>query len=183
MNPNTPPSIEMQKQMRKTGLKISFMMALMMSFGLSLTGNLTAEHPPEMPMAPIIMGFLASFALSFVVSFGIGLVVPMPKVNAALARKFKLQPRTLKAHIIESIVSNLIYTPLMTTVMVTFVYFCLIDPGHKPPYLPMFISSQIICFIVAQVLIFIFEPFIIKLAMPKGMIPGGPQGGPPTNRP
>ena len=166
------------KMMKKIGFRISLGMALLMSFGLSITGNLTAERPPEMPMMPIIIGFLASFAISFVVSFGIGLIVPMPKVNAALARKFKLQPRTLKAHIIESIVSNLIYTPLMTTVMVSFAYFCLIDPGHKPPFLPMFISSQIICFIVAQVLIFIFEPLIIKMAMPKGMIPGGPQGTP-----
>ena len=158
---------EIQKQMKKVGLKISFMMALMMSFALSLTGNLTAEHPPEMPMIAIIIGFLESFVLSFAVSFGIVLVVWMLMVIAALGREFHLRPRTLKAHIVESIVSNLIYTPLMTTAMVTFVYFFLIPPGHRPPYLPMFISSQVICLVVAQVLIFIFEPIIIKIAMPK----------------
>lgn len=160
-------SAEAAKQMRKIGIKIAFCMALLMSFGLSLTGNLLAERPPEMPMAPIIMGFLACFVLSFIVSFAIGLIVPMPKVNAALARKFHLQPRTPKAHFIESLASNLIYTPLMTTVMVSFVYFALMPAGQKPPFLPMFIHSQIICFIVAQVLIMVFVPIIIKLVLSK----------------
>ena len=155
------------KAMRKIGLKVSFMMAILMSFGLSLTGNLMAERPADMPMAPIIMGFLASFAVSFVISFAIGLVVPMPKVNAALARKFKLQPRTLKAHVVESIASNIIYTPVMTTAMVIFVFFCLMPAGQKPPFIPMFISSQIICFIVAQVLIFVCQPVIMKIVLPK----------------
>ncbi|SIN96403.1 hypothetical protein [Fibrobacter sp. UWB11] len=159
---------DFEKQMRKTGIKIAFIMALLMSLGLSLTGNLMAERPPEMPLMASVFGFLACFALSFVISFAIGLLVPMPKVNAALARKFKLQPRTPKAHIIESIASNLIYTPLITTAMVTFVYFALMPAGHKPPFLPMFIHSQVVCFIVAQVLIFIFVPIIIKFVMPKG---------------
>ena len=162
---NIPADIE--KQMRKTGLKIAFCMALLMSFGLSLTGNLLAERPPEMPMAPIIIGFLACFLISFVVSFGIGIFVPIPKVNAALARKFHLQPGAPKTHFIESVVSNLIYTPLITTVMVLFVYFAMMPEGHKPPFLPMFIHSQIVCFIVAQVLILIFVPIIVKRLLPK----------------
>ena len=160
-------SAEAAKQMRKIGIKIAFCMALLMSFGLSLTGNLMAEHPPEMPMAPIIMGFLACFVLSFVVSFSIGLIVPMPKVNAALARKFHLQPHTPKAHFIESLASNLIYTPLITTAMVSFVYFTMIPEGHKPPFLPMFLFSQVVCLVVAQVLIMVFVPIIIKLVLPK----------------
>lgn len=169
--PNVPTNVE--KQMRKTGIKIALIMALLMSFGLSLTGNLMAERPPEMPMMASIIGFLACFALSFVISFAIGLLVPMPKVNAALARKFHLQPRTLKTHIVESVASNLIYTPLITTAMVAFVYFALMPDGHKPPFLPMFIHSQIICFIVAQVLIFVFVPIILKFALPK--MPPRPQ--------
>lgn len=158
---------DIAQQMKKVGLKIALIMALLMSFGLSLTGNLMAEHPPEMPTTAIIIGFLVCFALSFAISFAIGLIVPIPKVNAALARKFHLQPRTLKAHIVESVASNLIYTPLITTVMVAFVYFALMPDGHKPPFLPMFIHSQVICFIVAQVLIFIFVPIILKFVLPK----------------
>ncbi len=162
-------SAEIEKQMKKIGFKIAFIMALLMSFSLSLTGNLMAEHPPEMPMIASVIGFLECFALSFVISFAIGLIVPIPKVNAALARKFHLQPRTPKAHFIESLASNLIYTPLITTAMVTFVYFVLMPVGHKPPFLPMFIHSQVICFIVAQVLIMLFVPIIMKLVLPKGV--------------
>jgi len=160
-------SADIEKQMRKIGLKISFSMALLMSFGLSLTGNLMAERPPEMPIIASVIGFLECFALSFVISFAIGIFVPIPKVNAALARKFHLQPRTPKAHFVESLASNLIYTPLITTAMVCFVYFTMMPAGHKPPFLPMFIHSQVICLVVAQVLIMLFVPIIMKLVIPK----------------
>ena len=164
MNQNSP---DIEKQMRKIGIKIAFCMALLMSFGLSLTGNMLAERPPEMPMIASIIGFVKCFILSFAISFAIGLFVPIPKVNAALGRKFHLQPRTPKAHFIESLASNLIYTPLITTAMVCFVYFTMMPEGHKPPFWPMFIHSQVVCFIVAQVLILIFVPIIIKLVIPK----------------
>ena len=159
--------MDKKMEQKKIGFKVAFFMAILMSFGLSLTGNLMADRPPEIPVIASVIGFLECFALSFAISFAIGLIVPIPKVNAALARKFHLQPRTLKAHIVESVASNLIYTPLITTVMVTFVYFALMPDGHKPPFLPMFIHSQVICFIVAQVLIFIFVPIILKFVLPK----------------
>ena len=79
-------------QMKAVGLRISFMMALWMSFTLSIFGTATAERPAGMPLAPILIGWFGSFLLSFVVSFGIGFVVPMGKVNAALGRKFHLHP-------------------------------------------------------------------------------------------
>ena len=160
-------SAEVQKQMRKVGLKIAFIMALLMSFGLSLTGQLMAEHPPEMPTIAIVIGFLKCFALSFVISFAIGFFVPIPKVNAALARKFHLQPHTPKAHFVESLASNLIYTPLITTAMVCFVYFTMMPEGHKPPFLAMFVFSQVVCLVVAQALIMVFVPIIMKLVLPK----------------
>ena len=152
-------SAEVQKQMRKVGLKIAFIMALLMSFGLSLTGQLMAEHPPEMPTIAIVIGFLKCFGLSFVISFAIGFFVPIPKVNAALAHKFHLQPRTPKAHFVESLAS--------TTAMVCFVYFTMMPEGHKPPFLAMFIFSQVVCLVVAQVLIMVFVPIIMKLVLPK----------------
>lgn len=161
--------MDMQKQMRKTGLKIALVMALLMSFTLSFVGNLLAERPPEMPMGPIVMGFLMSFAISFVVSFAIGVLVPMPKVNAALARKFHLQQGTPKAGLVESFFSNLIYTPLITFVMVSFVYFVLMPAGSKPPFLPMFLHSLVVCFVVAQVILFFCTPLVVKRLLPKNV--------------
>ena len=167
MNEQNKHPADMEKQMRAIGMKVALAMALLMSFGLSLTGNLMAERPPEMPLIASVIGFIECFVLSFAISFAIGIIVPMPKVNAALARKFHLQPRTLKAHIVESIASNLIYTPLITTAMVLFVYFTMIPEGHKPPFLPMFIHSQVVCFIVAQGLIFALVPIVLKMVLPK----------------
>lgn len=160
-------SAEAAKQMRKIGFKVALFMAILMSFGLSLTGTLMAERPPETPAIASVIGFLECFALSFAISFTIGILVPIPKVNAALARKFHLQPHTPKAHFVESLASNLIYTPLITTAMVCFVYFTMIPEGHKPPFLPMFLFSQVVCLVVAQVLIMVFVPIIIKLVVPK----------------
>ena len=167
MNEQNKHPADMEKQMRAIGMKVALAMALLMSFGLSLTGTLMAERPPEMPLIASVIGFIECFVLSFAISFAIGIIVPMPKVNAALARKFHLQPRTLKAHIVESVASNLIYTPLITTAMVLFVYFTMIPEGHKPPFLPMFIHSQVVCFIVAQVLIFALVPIVLKMVLPK----------------
>lgn len=160
-------SVETEAQMRKIGFKVALFMAILMSFGLSLTGTLMAERPPETPVIASVIGFLECFALSFAISFTIGILVPIPKVNAALARKFHLQPHTPKAHSVESLASNLIYTPLITTAMVCFVYFTMIPEGHKPPFLPMFLFSQVVCLVIAQVLIMVFVPIIIKLVLPK----------------
>ncbi|MBP5768614.1 MAG: hypothetical protein J6W51_05880 [Fibrobacter sp.] len=161
--------MDKKMEQKKIGFKVAFFMAILMSFGLSLTGNLMADRPPEIPVIASVIGFLECFALSFAISFAIGLIVPIPKVNAALARKFHLQPRTLKTHFVESLASNLIYTPIITAAMVTFVYFTMIPDGHKPPFLPMFIHSQVVCFIVAQVLIMVFVPIILKLVLPKNL--------------
>ena len=151
-------------QMRAVGLRISFMMALWMSFTLSIFGTATAERPAGMPLAPIIIGWFGSFILSFVVSFGICFVVPMGKINAALGQKLHLTPHKMTTHAIETFVSNLIYTPLMTAVMVTFAFFVLMPPDHKPPFLPMFVGSQIACFVFGYLMIFIAMPFIAKKA-------------------
>jgi hypothetical protein len=70
----------------------------------------------------------------------------------------------MTTHIIETFVSNLIYTPLMTAVMVTFAFFVLMPPDHKPPFLPMFVGSQIACFVFGYLMIFIAMPFIAKKA-------------------
>ena len=167
MNEQNKHPADMEKQMRAIGMKVALAMAFLMSFGLSLTGNLMADRPPELPMMATVIGFLECFILSFAISFAIGLFVPMPKVNAALARKFHLQPRTFKTHFVESLASNLIYTPLITTAMVCFVYFTMMPDGHKPPFLPMFIHSQVVCLIVAQVLIMVFVPIILKFVLPR----------------
>ena len=150
----------------KIGGSISHIMAYTVVINVLAALLIPLMVPIVNPSADI--GFLASFAISFVISFAIGLLVPMPKVNEALCRTFKLQPRTPKANLVQSVVTNLIYTPLLTTVLVVFAYFVQIPDGHKPPFLPMYMHSMVICLVVAQVLIFVCVPLILKLVLPKG---------------
>ena len=62
----------------------------------------------------------------------------------------------------------IVHQTLLTTVLVVFAYFVQIPEGHKPPFLPMYLHSMVICLVVAQVLIFVCVPLILKLVLPKG---------------
>ena len=153
----------MGENMKKIGIGMNIRMALMMSFCLSLIGTLTSGHFT-------IPGFLISFLISTVISLLIGFIVPIPKVNAALGRKCKLQQGTIKARLTESLVSNLIYTPLMTFVMVFFAYQMAMKQSSGMAELsfgPMFLKSLIICFIAGYILIFIFQPIFLKSLIAK----------------
>ena len=91
------------------------MSALMsVTMGLLLTGvGLISSGHFTVP------AFVTSFLLSVVVALLIGVIVPMPKINQALARRFQLVPGSMKARAVETLVSDAIYTPIMTFVMVT----------------------------------------------------------------
>lgn len=153
----------MGENMKKIGMGMNIRMALMMSFCLSLIGTLTSGHFT-------IPGFIISFLISTVISLLIGFIVPIPKANAAMGRKFHLQQGTIKARLAESLVSNLIYTPLMTFVMVLFAYLMTMKQSGGMAELsfgPMFLKSLIICFIAGYVLIFIFQPLFLKSLLKK----------------
>lgn len=97
--------------MKKIGLIMSVCMGLIMSFSLSLTGNLMSGRFA-------VPTFLLSFVCSFSLSLLIGLCIPMKPLCDKVCRKFNAPPQTIKARILSALVSSLIYTPLLTTVMV-----------------------------------------------------------------
>jgi hypothetical protein len=153
----------MEEQMRKIGRSISIKMAVTMSFFLSLVGNLTSGHFT-------LMGFLTSFLISLVISMVIGLLIPIGKLGGAACRAAKLRQGTLGARLMESLVSNLIFTPIMTLIMVFLAYKAVMkQSGGMAPisFGSMFLHSLIICFIVGYVLIFIVQPLFFKQAMKK----------------
>ena len=96
--------------MKKTGIFMSLLMALTLSFCMSLIGSLTSGHFT-------VGSWLISFAISLVISLVIGLIVPMPKLESAACRKLKLRPGTVKANFVSALISNTIYTPLLSIVM------------------------------------------------------------------
>lgn len=153
--------------MRRIGLKISLCMALTLSIFLSLTGTLLSGNFT-------VISWLISFGISFVISFIISLIIPMKKVGDAVTKNMK--QGSLGARALESLVSNLIYTPLMTAIMTTYGYYMATSHGQHPPYVPMLLKSEGVCFVVGYVLIFISMPLFVRLFVPKG----GPGGPPPS---
>ena len=98
-------------------------------------------------------GFLISFAVSFVISIIIGLFVPMKKVNDALGRKLGLEPGKLGTRCFEALISDLIYTPVITLVMVFMAYKSATSHGGNPPFVPMFLKSLALSMVLGYVLV------------------------------
>lgn len=152
--------------MKKIGILMSLLMGVTLSFFLSLTGTLSSGHFT-------IPDFILSFLVSFIISMIIGLLVPMNKVNAALDKKLGLKPGKLSTRFFDALVSNVIYTPLISFCMVTMSYFIATSHGAHLSYVPMLLKSLLITFIVGYVLIFIFMPLYLNLLMKKYGPPRG----------
>ena len=142
---------------------MSILMSVTLSFFLSLTGNLTAKDGFK-PMA-----FIISFIISTVISLIIGFVIPMRKVEAGITKGLGLRERSIPANIVSAIVSDLIYTPVMTLAMVALARKMAMkaSDGHAelPPFIVMFLSSLLLCLIVAFIIILIVSPLFLKLVL------------------
>lgn len=166
---------EMMKKMKTIGRQISILMGITLSFCLSLVGTLTSGHFT-------VPGWLLSFVASTVISLIIGFFVPMKRVLDGVDKKAGLQPGTLGARCMESLISDLIYTPVITLAMVGLAFAGLsrakaMNPQMVlPPFVPMFLKSLVITMIVGYVLIFLLMPVFMKLVMKKhGITQGRPE--------
>ena len=163
----------MKPDMRKIGMQISLLMSVTLSFFLSLVGTYLGTLSSGQPFS--VPGWIISFLISTVVSLLIGFIVPMKKVQDGMEQKFGLNPRALSTRALESLVSDLIYTPLITLTMVGFAWFQ--SQGHMP-FLPTFLRSLLVTFIVGYLLIFILMPVFIGMVLKAN----GVQGPPPEAR-
>ena len=179
--PGMPPRPD-PKAMKKMGLLMSLFMGVTLSLCLSLTGLLSAGQFT-------VPALLVNFLISFVISMVIGFLVPMKKVGDSAVRGAKLRPGSWGARFLESLISDLIYTPIITIAMVTIAYFNVMshipEDVQGPPYVPMLLKSLLISMVVGYVLIFIFMPLFMKLSMKIcGITPppaGRPSGMPPKD--
>ena len=171
------------KKMRKIGITVNICMGITMSFFLSLIGTGMSGHFT-------FPAWLISFLISTVVSLIIGFVVPMKRVTEGASRGLKLKPHSLIARCVESLVSDFIYTPIMTFIMVFFAYKNAIShgaPAESMNFGRMFFGSFGIGMAAGFLLAFIFMPLYVKMALKKnGIEPreGGPgPNGPAKERP
>ncbi len=161
------------KKMRKIGITVNICMGVTMSFFLSLIGTGMSGHFT-------VPSWLVSFLISTAVSLIIGFVVPMKRVTEGASRGLKLKPHSLTARCVESLVSDFIYTPVMTFIMVFYAYKSAIShgaPAESMNFGRMFLGSFGIGMAAGFLLAFIFMPLYVKMAMKKNGIDPG-QGGP-----
>lgn len=151
----------MENKMKKVGMTISIFMGVTLSFCLSLTGNLMGSRQSGAFSVP---GWLISFVVSTLISLIIGFIVPMKKISDSIQGRFG-GPRSLKARLIDTLVSDIIYTPVITLAMVALAYKNAVAHGAQMPFAPMFLSSLIVSLIVAYILIFILMPVFLKLSL------------------
>ena len=151
--------------MKKIGRQMSLLMGVTLSFFLSLTGLLSSHKFT-------VRGWLISFLISTIISLIIGFLIPMKKVTDSVDAKLGLKPGKLGTRCMDSLISDLIYTPIITFVMILMAYKQATAHGEKisVPFIGMFGRSLGLSMVVGFVLIFIFMPLYMKLVFKKNGI-------------
>ncbi len=156
-----------ERKMRSVGFKMSLYIALTLSLFLTITGVCTGMLGQviagNIPPMALVGSFISGYVISFLISMVLGILIPMGKVTQAASKN--IAPG-LKKRCFESLISDLIYTPVISAAMVGFAYMSNLRDGIQgPPYIVMLIPSLAACLIVGFVLIFIFQPLFMKKIM------------------
>lgn len=167
---------------KKIGKYISLRMGLVMSIIMSVVGSVMgimearshaetgAQLPPFIVM--LLPSLLVSLVIATILAVGIGFIVSMKKVNEGVEKATKAKGFGL--HLIQAIVSDLIYTPFISLIM-TFVSTALFAKVPSGAFVPAaigsFLRSLPIEFVLALIAILIAEPILQKAAFKK-YIPG-----------
>ncbi len=153
----------MEEKMKKVGRGMNIRMGILMSLSMSLVGMLSSGHFT-------IPGYILSVIISGIISLLVGFLIPMGKVSALLTGKLGIKKGTFPERLLSSLVSDIIYTPIMTFSMVFLAYQMAKIQSHGMAQLnfaAMFFPSLFLTFIVGYVVIFIFQPLFLKSLMAK----------------
>ncbi len=153
---------------KKIKMSMSIMMGVTLSLCLSFVGTFTSGS--FTPAA-----FLVSFLESLVISLVIGCIVPIKKAEDSACEKVGVKS-PMGRRTLGSFVSDLIYTPVITTAMVTINFFK-IPIAHRPPYIIMWGKSMVISFIVAYLIVFLVGDNYMRMILKKYGIAGRPPEG------
>ena len=160
--------------MKKIEREMTLMMGTVLSFCLSLFGTITSGQFS-------IPSFLVSFVLSLILSFIIGMIIPLKGITDKVTGSMWLEKGKLSTRAVEAIVSDIIFTPIITFAMILLAY--KMSHGNMP-FVPVFVKSLLLSLLVGFVIIFIITTPILRFVLKKnGVQMGGPQGGPPQKGP
>ena len=138
--------------------RMGLLMGLSVSFLLSLVGTLSSG-------AFTIPSFLISFLISFCISTIITKIIPIRKVTSSLTEKLKQKPGILKYRLVETLISDLLMSPLMTFVMVCIAFRQATAHGARISFWPMLLRSEIISFIAAYLALWFLTPLLLKMVL------------------
>lgn len=156
--------------MKKIGLQMGILMGVSLSLILSLFGTLHSGHFS-------VPAFLVSFLVSLIVSSVISVLVPMPKLEEAVCGKLHVNPRSLKGNAVTALLSDLIYTTVITLAATALAYPKMVKAGGSASFGAMFLGSLLPSLLIGYVLIFILKPLFLKLVLKHNGIDVG--GKPP----
>ncbi|SEK28751.1 hypothetical protein [Ruminococcus albus] len=161
----------MEKKIRS---QMSIMMGITLSLCLSFVGTFTSGN-----FTPV--AFMKSFLESLVISLVIGYLVPMKLLEDKACEKAGITGKHLPCRALGSLISDLIYTPIITIFMVT-INFVKIPAEHRPTYIIMLGKSMLISFVVAYLIVFLVADNFMKLILKSNGVGRPPEGGRPDMR-
>lgn len=154
----------MDKKMKKVGILMNILMGFTMSLVLSLVGTLSGGHFT-------IPGWLMSFGISFVISLIIGFLVPIKLLGDKACGKCKVNPMSLKGTLISACISDLIYTPIITIIMVVTMLGNAAKNAPEGAVVPsvgqVLPGSLMLCLVVGYIVIVLIQPLFLKLLIKR----------------
>ena len=149
--------------MKKVGQEMSVFMGLCMSFVLTAVGLITSGHFT-------LIDFLLNFVISFLLALILGLAIPVRSIVEVTVRKLGLDHEGFRARLLDALITSLIYSPIMTFLMVYIAYRTAVAHGARITLGPMLMKAELICLPVAFVLGFILSPIILKFVLKRNGI-------------
>lgn len=164
--------------MKYIGIRMGLTVSVIMSVVGSVMGiadarakaGAGANLPPFAVM--LIPSLLVSLVVATILAIGLGIIIPMKKLNEGVAKATNAKGFVLL--LIQSVISDLLYTPFISLVMsfVSTLLFAKVPSNvFVPAALGSFLRSLPVEFILALIAIIIFQPLIQKAAFKK-YIPG-----------
>lgn len=153
--------------MKKIMIQMTVLMGFFMSLTLSLVGTLMGGHFT-------VPSWLLSFALSFVISLIIGFLVPIKKLGDSACEKRGVPAQSFKGTLISAAISDVIYTPVITIVMVVVMLTLAAKnapAGSVPPIPAVLIPSLLVSLVAGYIVIVLIQPPLIRFLtrnLPRG---------------
>lgn len=148
----------MNKNNESIGIIVGVLMGLAVSLVLSIVGPVISGHFK-------IVSVLVSFLCSSIISVVIGLFIPIRRMSVWSCSKIGISPDKLPGMIISALIGDICFTPLISFLMVYMNYKRAKSMDPSVVLGRMYCGNLIVSFVVAFLIILIFTPLFIRLAI------------------